>query len=170
MLSPFRSLGFALCGAVPAHLRFAFPAVRYSSGHTFDYTVMLFGPSATLVSMRCLLWLLLTSHGSLLLRLTKPPMRPHGISLQSFLVYLPDLRSWVTVAFWTSLSWASLSAMYALYQVSVRQATISLSLLLAHTSRCKPWESLWGSSATTPLVDFHHRLTACPSYPGKQEG
>ena len=58
----------------------------------------------------------------------------------------------------------SLSAVYALYQVSVRQATISLSLLLAHTSRCKPWESLWGSSATTPLVDFHHRLTACPSY------
>src|SRR5699024_3468769 len=54
--------------------------------------------------------------------------------------------------------------MYALYQVSIRQATISLSLLLAHTSRCKPWESLWGSSATTPLVDFHHRLTACPSY------
>ena len=30
--------------------------------------------------------------------------------------------------------------------------------------RYKPWESLWGSSATTPLVDFHHRLTACPSY------
>lgn len=33
----------------------------------------------------------------------------------------------VTVAFWTSLSLASLSTMYALYQVSVRQATISLS-------------------------------------------
>ena len=73
-------------------------------------------------------------------------------------------RTWVTVAFWTSLSYASLSATYALYQVSVRQATISLSLLLAHTSQRKPWESLWGSSATTPLVDFHHRLTACPSY------
>ncbi len=29
------------------------------------------------------------------------------------------------------------------------------------------WESLWGSSATTPLVDFHHRLTACPSYQKK---
>ena len=57
--------------------------------------------------------------------------------------------------------------MYALYQVSVRQATISLSLLLAHISRCKPWESLWGSLATTPLVDFHHRLTACPSYDKK---
>ena len=50
------------------------------------------------------------------------------------------------------------------YQVSVRQATISLSLLPTYTSRCKPWESLWGSLATTPLVDFHHRLTACPSY------
>ena len=54
--------------------------------------------------------------------------------------------------------------MCALYQISVRQATISLSLLLACTLRCRPWESLWGSSATTPLVDFHHRLTACPSY------
>ena len=72
----------------------------------------------------------------------------------------------VTVAFWTSLSLASLSAMYALYQISVRQATISLSLLRARTSRCEPWESLWGSSATTPLVDFHHRLMACPSHPG----
>ena len=92
------------------------------------------------------------------------PVRPHGISRQSFLVYLPDLRTWVTVAFWTSLRFASLPTKYALYQVSVRQATISLFLLLACTSRCKPWESLWGSSATTPLVDFHHRLTACPSY------
>ena len=34
----------------------------------------------------------------------------------------------------------------------------------ACTSRCKPWELLQGSSATTPLVDFRHRLTACPSY------
>ena len=58
----------------------------------------------------------------------------------------------------------SSSAMYALYQVSVRQATISLSLLLACTSRYKPW----GSSTTTPLVVFHHRLTACPSYNKKR--
>ena len=111
-----------------------------------------------------LLWPLLTSHSSLLLRLISPSVRSHGISLQSFLVCLPDLRTRVTVAFWTSLSFASLSAVYALYQVSVRQATILLSLLPACTSRYKPWESLWGSSATTPLVDFHHRLTACPSY------
>ena len=25
-------------------------------------------------------------------------------------------------------------------------------------------ELLWGSSATTPIADFYHRLTACPSY------
>ena len=54
------------------------------------------------------------------------------------------------------------------YQISVRQATISLLLLLSHTSRCETCKSLWGSSATTPLVNFHHRLTACPSY-GKEE-
>ena len=39
-----------------------------------------------------------------------------------------------------------------------------LLLLLAHTSRCEPCKSLLGSLATTPLVDFHHRRTACPSY------
>jgi len=61
-----------------------------------------------------LLWLLLTSHSSLLLRLMKPPVRPHGISRQSFLVCLPNLRMWVTVAFWTSLPLASLSAICAL--------------------------------------------------------
>ena len=120
--------------------------------------------STPMTGTSSLLWHVLSSQRSLLLRLMRPPVRSHGISRQSFLVYLPDLRPWVTVAFWTSLPAASLSAMYALYQVSVRQATISLSLLLAYTSRCKPWESLWGSSATTPLVDFHHRLTACPSY------
>ena len=29
-------------------------------------------------------------------------MRPHGISHQSFLVYLPNLPAWVTIAFWIS--------------------------------------------------------------------
>ena len=74
----------------------------------------------------------------------KPSVRPHGISHQSFLVYLPDLHAWVTIAIWTLLPLASSSARRALYQVPVRQATISLSLLLACLSRDKPWESLWG--------------------------
>ena len=106
------------------------------------------------------------SHGAQSVRGTLAMRRPKRSvdSRQSFLVYLPDLHIRVTVAFWTSLHLASSSAVYALYQVSVRQATILLSLPLAYISRCKPWESLWGSSATTPLVDFHHRLTACPSY------
>ena len=45
-------------------------------------------------------------------------MRPHGISHQSFLVYLSDLRLWVTIAFWTSLPLASLSAINALISAS----------------------------------------------------
>ena len=86
----------------------------------------------------------LTSHSSLLLCeprlcLGKAPVRPHGISSESFLVYLPDLRLGVTVAFGTSLLLASLSIQTALYQVSVRQATISLFLLLTATSR---WSGL----------------------------
>ena len=84
MLSPFRSHGFALSFTVPAHLRFAIPAVRYSMEHTFDYTVTLFSPLAKPISEPCLLRLLLTSHSSLLLRLMRPSVRPHGVSLRTF--------------------------------------------------------------------------------------
>ena len=84
VLSPFRFHGFALCGAVSARLRFALPAVRYSMKHTFDYTVTLFSPLAVPISKLGLLRLLLTSHSSLLLRLMKPPARPHRISLPVF--------------------------------------------------------------------------------------
>ena len=61
-----------------------------------------------------LLWLLLTSYSSLLLRFFVSSVRPHGISYQSFLVYLPDLHLWVTIAFWTSLLLASSSTINAL--------------------------------------------------------
>ena len=57
-------------------------------------------------------------------------------------VSLPDLRMWVTLTFWSLLFLAGSSAVYAIYQVSVRQATISLSLLPACISRYKSWESL----------------------------
>jgi len=49
-----------------------------------------------------------------LLRTILPSMRPHGISRLSFLVYLPNLLTWGTIAFWTSLLYVSLSAMQAL--------------------------------------------------------
>lgn len=41
-------------------------------------------------------------------------VRPHGISHQSFLVYLPNLLTWVTIAFWTSRLYARLSTTQAL--------------------------------------------------------
>ncbi|MDE6416883.1 MAG: hypothetical protein K2K68_07645, partial [Duncaniella sp.] len=50
------------------------------------------------------------------------------------------------------------------YHVSIRQATISLLLLLSRESPLETCKSLWGSSATTPRVDFHHRCMTCPSY------
>ncbi|MCM1222139.1 MAG: hypothetical protein NC548_47480 [Lachnospiraceae bacterium] len=43
--------GFALGGAVSAHLRFAHPAVGHSVKHTFDGTAALFSPSASLPAM-----------------------------------------------------------------------------------------------------------------------
>ena len=51
-------------------------------------------------ALRCchLLWRLLTSHSSLLLRQMRPSVRPHGISPEPFPVYSPDLRIKVTVA------------------------------------------------------------------------
>lgn len=96
VLSPFRSHGFALSCAVPAHLRFALPAVRYSMGHTFDYTVTLFSPSATPISGLYLLWLLLTSHSSLLLRhfpaCETSRDKPANLSSSTCLIYTHGLR------------------------------------------------------------------------------
>ena len=76
------------------------------------YVVQPFGLS--LAFKDYLLWLLLTSHSSLLLRLMVPPVRPHGISPCSFLVYPPDLRSWVTATFRALLHFASLPTISAL--------------------------------------------------------
>ena len=97
-----------------------------------------------------------SSHKDSLRFIEQPDFELHQV-YRALSVLASDLHTWVTVSFGTSLSLASLSAMYASYQISVRQATISLSLLLTHTSQHEPWESLWGSSATMPLVVFHHR-------------
>ena len=81
---PFGIRRFNITSKHDAHLRFAFPAVRYSMGHTFDYTVTLFSPSALPIPGLCLLRPLLTSHSSLLLLRVSQPVRPHGISLPVF--------------------------------------------------------------------------------------
>ena len=112
-----------------------------------------------------LLRLLLTSHSSLLLRQMRSVRetsrdKPASLSSSTCLIYIHGLR----LPFGLCCPKPAHPPCTPWYQISVRQATISLSLLLAYTSRYKPWESLWSSSATTPLVDFHHRLTACPSY------
>ena len=139
------------------------PAVGHSMKHTFDYTVTLFGPSVMHISMHYLLRPLLTSHSSLLLQLPACETsrdKPASLSSSACLIYACGLR----LPFGLRCLLPAHPPHSPYYQVSVRQVTISLSLLLAHTSRCRPWESLLGSLATTPLVDFHHKLAACPSY------
>ena len=110
------------------------------------------------------LWLLLTSHSSLLLRLMRPSVRPHGINQYSFLVYLLDLRNRVTVTFWTSLLLANLSAYYAFvssfcssgYDFAIPSSRLHLTLQTLGVA----FEFV-GNYAS---VDFHHRALICPSY------
>ena len=93
---PFGIRRFNITSKHDAHLRFAFPAVRYSMGHTFDYTVTLFSPSATPISGLYLLWLLLTSHSSLLLRYfpacETSRDKPANLSSSTCLIYTHGLR------------------------------------------------------------------------------
>ena len=53
---------------------------------------------------------------------------------------------------------------YALYSVPVRQATISLPVLLSWMSPSKTSGSLLDSSVTTLCRDFHPSIRAFPSY------
>ena len=69
--------------------------------------------SISITEIFSLLWLLLTSHSSLLLQISLS-VRPHGINQYSFFVYLLGLHNRFTVTFGTSLRLAHLSAMQAL--------------------------------------------------------
>ena len=113
------------------------------------------------------LWLLLTSCSSLLLRLL-PSARPHGISRQSFLVYPLDLRTRVTVAFGVFDVSCHLARRVRLH---IQFLSVGPRFRYCFFSPAPHDANLasryGGSSATTPLVDFHHRLTACPSYTKK---
>ena len=93
--SPFRSLRLypmfmraLLCYASPVS------AVGFALGTYICFALLV----CSALPIVMVLWLLLTSCSSLLLRLL-PSARPHGISRQSFLVYPLDLRTRVTVAF-----------------------------------------------------------------------
>lgn len=62
-------------------------------------------------------------------------MRPHGISHTSFLDYSHDLRQLITTTFLDLVFYATSSAVNVLYHVSIRRASISLSLPLPANSR-----------------------------------
>ena len=117
-----------------------------------------------------LLWLLLTSHSSLLLRLMKPPVRPHGISSYSFLVFPLDLRLWVTATFWAllfSVNSPAINALISSFCSSGYDFAIPSSCLYLAAQTLGVAIKFVGSYA---YVDFHHRTQACPSYwkkPGK---
>lgn len=67
-----------------------------------------------------------------------------------FSYFLTDLLTLTSLNYLGKVN--ALSFLYhAYYQISVRQATVSLLLLLACTSQCIPCKSLSGSLATTPL-------------------
>ena len=109
------------------------------------------------------LWLLLTSCRSLLLRIS-PPARPHGINQYSFLVYLLGLRNRVTVTFWTSLLLANLSAYYAFvpsfcpsgYDFAITSSRLCLTTYTLGVA--------FGLVGNYLPADFHRRALICPSY------
>lgn len=156
VLSPFRSHGFALSCTVPAHLRFAIPAVRYSMEHTFDYTVTLFSPLATSISGLCLLRLLLTSHSSLLLRLMRPPVRPPRLRCGLFpSIYLPHLLV-LPATFGLRCFLPSYPYFPALYVVSVRQVRgLPTASFRFHLTVNTLAVQLCASSLPTRTRDFH---------------
>ena len=119
--------------------------------------------SALPIFLSLVLWLLLTSCRSLLLRIS-PSTRPHGINQYSFLVYLLGLRNRVTVTFWTSLPHANLSAYYAFvpsfcpsgYDFAIPSSRLHLTMQTLGVT--------FGLVGNYLPADFHRRALICPSY------
>ena len=83
-----------------------------------------------------------------------PCVRSHGISQCSFLVYPCDLRHGVTFVFWVRCFWPTRPSKAPWYHISIRRATILLSLLFTLRHRSTLCESLYSSSTTTPIGTF----------------
>ena len=78
--------------------------------------------STPITGASSLLWALLTSHNSLLLRLMEPPVRPPRLRCTLFpLIYLPHLLV-LPATFGLHLFWQTYPYFPALYVVPVRQA------------------------------------------------
>ena len=143
------------------HIRFYYFTYRLFDGTSFQSLFLAVRPFPVMIRV---LWPLLTSHSSLLLRLMIPPVRPHGISCSAFLVYLPDLRPEVTVTFRTLLPFASSSAQnalvsdffpsghdFAIPSSRLNVAVQTLGVAIGFVGDYAPW-------------DFHPSTAACPSY------
>lgn len=92
------------------------------------------------------------------------PMRSHGISQYSFLVYLLGLHNRITVTFWTSLLLANLSAYYALVLVFCPSGyDFAIPFSRPHLTMITLGVASWLVSNYLP-VDFHHRALTCLSY------
>ena len=120
----------------------------------------LFGPSRNFFRYYDLCWLLTVRCYSA----NDTAVRPHGISHNSFLVYLPDLPFELTFAFRASLSFVSLPTQWALvsgFCPSGYDFAIASSL---------PHLTMWNLQVAIGFVgnyaplDFHHRIMTCPSY------
>ena len=93
-----------------------------------------------------------------------PSVRPHGISPEPFPVYSSDLRIEVTVAFWTLMLFAILSAQYALisdFCPSSHGFAIASSRLYLTVQTLQVTLRFVGNYAPQ---DFHLRFRTCPSY------
>lgn len=141
----------ALNGTVSAHLHFAIPVIRYSVKHTLDYTITLLIPLSIPISRLHLLWLLLTSHCSLLLQL----MKPSSFSSFTCLIYIYGLRLPFGLRY--------LSPAYPPYMPYIRFLFIKLwfrylfFLLAPHSIKLKSPQEV--CRKTIPLVNFCHKLT-----------
>ena len=70
------------------------------------------------------LWPLLTSCRSLLLRIFFASARPPRVLTHSFPLYLPHLPKAIPCSYWALFCYANLPSLTALYAISVRQARV----------------------------------------------
>ena len=165
----FRLFSFLL-PSIFSYVYDTFPQIRFGSTHSrgccSEHTFQIDALNCSALPkffFALVLWLLLTSCRSLLLRIS-PSARPHGINQYSFLVYLLGLHNRVTVTFGTSLFLANLSAYYAFvpsfcssgYDFAIPSSRLHLTM---HTLGVA--FKFVGNYAS---VDFHHRALICPSY------
>ena len=133
------------------------PATKWNVLQLIDCSAL---RSILITGTSSLLWLLLTSHSSLLLRLTRPPVGPLRLRCALFpSMHLPHLLVLPTT-FWTSVSFATLSAFpslicgscssdqrfaYSFFQIHLMMDTLAVrlcaSLLSTRTRDFRPLEN-----------------------------